>query len=451
MGATQVQVLTPLAAGAIAVVQVVGPAALGIAQAVFRPRSGKMVGEYPQGQLAYGDFLDGQAGVLDDGLALWGRLAEGGAWVEFHLHGGVRIVQRLVRRLAALDCGGQVTGDSQREGSQHSAMEVGMGLQRRGTTVPGAPEGTDAVVSRRQPSSFTSGQHVCCVKDQAFGWLCPLDRWVQGCLAEAATPRVVEWLVGQGVLWRQTVAAWRGRIAAGELESVRVQAEELLGRADLGGLWRGRTLAIVGLPNAGKSSIANRLAGRGVSLVADAPGTTRDWVGQQIALSGWPVLLVDTAGLRATEDPIEAEGVARAIAQARGADLRLLVVDSSCAASDSESWFVREVGLQSSDTIVYSKRDLPAGRPAEGEGLKSFAPNTRVVSVSCVTGEGWSELERALLEGSGLSALQESQSLVFCEELKGSLVRLVSVLGAREPARALAVLDDLAPVDGCGT
>jgi hypothetical protein len=69
------------------------------------------------------------------------------------------------------------------------------------------------------------------------------------------------------------------------------------------------------------------------------------------------------------------------------------------------------------------------------------------VQVSSVTGAGWSGLEQALAEGSGLSALQELQSLVFCEEVKTAIVRLVCALDARELVRSLAVLDDLAPVD----
>ena len=102
VAATHVQILTPLAAGAIAVIQVAGPQALSIAQTVFRPHSGKTLGEYLPNQLTYGDFLDADGTVLDDGLAFWGSLPDGQPWVEFNLHGGVRIVQRLIRRLTDL-------------------------------------------------------------------------------------------------------------------------------------------------------------------------------------------------------------------------------------------------------------------------------------------------------------------------------------------------------------
>jgi tRNA modification GTPase len=402
-----VRILTPLAAGAIAVIQVAGPQALSIAQTVFRPRSGKMLGEYPPNRLAYGDLLDGDGTVLDDGLALHGTAADGGPWAEFHVHGGVRIVQRLIRRLTNLGAHLDPTAPNQTTSWKESL---------------GGPA------------------------DRSFEWLCPLDRWVQECLAAAATARVVQWLVGQGGAWRHTVADWRVRVSAGDIDSVRLEAEEILSRAASGSLWRGRTLAIIGLPNAGKSSIANRLAGQNVSLVATAPGTTRDWVGQQIALGGWPVLLVDTAGLRVTDDPVEAEGVLRAVAQTRRADLRLLVIDRSCAPSDSEGWLVEQVGLQSIDTIAYAKCDLPAGRPP-CDGLAASVGNARTVQVSSLTGAGWSELERVLLDGFGSPALQDLQPLVFCGEMEAFVTRLASVLGARERNRALSVLDDLAPAD----
>jgi small GTP-binding protein len=283
-------------------------------------------------------------------------------------------------------------------------------------------------------------------EDRAFGWLCPLDRWVQACLAEAATPRVVQWLAGQGVAWRNMVADWRGRVSAADVDSVRLEAEGLLSRAASGSLWRGRTLVIIGPPNAGKSSIANRLAGQGISLVASTAGTTRDWVGRRIALGGWPVILVDTAGMRATDDPLEAEGVVRAVAQARRGDLRMLVIDGSCAPSDSESWLVGQVGLESIDMIAYTKCDLPVGRHPDG-GLAASAGNVRTVQVSSLTGAGWSELERVLLDGFGFSALQDLQPVVFCGEVHTVLARLASALGARERIGALSALDDLAPAD----
>ena len=90
----------------------------------------------------------------------------------------------------------------------------------------------------------------------------------------------------------------------------------------------GVTVAVIGAPNVGKSSLVNLLARREVAIVTAIAGTTRDVIEVQLDLGGVPVTLLDTAGLRETDDPVEAEGVARARHRAAQADLRLLVVEA---------------------------------------------------------------------------------------------------------------------------
>jgi len=394
--------LTPIAAGAIAVVQVAGPEALAIAEAVFRPASGRRLSQYAAGRMAYGQFLDAGATVVDDGLAVWGGSFRQ-SWVQFSLHGGVRIVQRVIQRAVAL-------------GAELHAGEA-------------SPD----EVSRPD-------------QDRAFDWLCPLERAIQTCLAQAATPRVVEWLIRQGSLWRGLLADWRRRLQAAQDASVLAEAQSLLDRPDLQDAWRGQTLAILGLPNVGKSTIANRLAGRAVSLVADLPGTTRDWVGQPIGLLGWPVWMVDTAGLRPSTDPVQAASMALALEQARRADLRLLVIDSTCAPSDSECLLAARAGLRSCDVVAWTKCDLAEARPANARRI-DVPPGVRRVHVSGLTGAGWSGLERALAEGFGFSALQEPKPLVFCAEVQMGVAHVVSALKVRKPARALAAAERLTAAD----
>ena len=94
-------------------------------------------------------------------------------------------------------------------------------------------------------------------------------------------------------------------------------------------LREGLSIAIIGPPNAGKSSLLNLLARREAAIVSETAGTTRDVIEVHLDLGGWPVVLADTAGLRETGDAIEQEGVRRARARADAADLRLLVLDAS--------------------------------------------------------------------------------------------------------------------------
>ena len=133
-------------------------------------------------------------------------------------------------------------------------------------------------------------------------------------------------------------------------------------------LREGLHVAVIGAPNAGKSSLVNALAQRDVAIVSEIPGTTRDVLEVRLNLKGYPVILSDTAGLRESRDPIEEEGVRRAKARAASADLRLLVHDGS-----SE-------GDVRGDIEVRSKADLAADR--NGAGLW----------ISTKTGEGLSDL-----------------------------------------------------------
>ena len=139
-------------------------------------------------------------------------------------------------------------------------------------------------------------------------------------------------------------------------------------------LREGLHVAIIGPPNAGKSSLLNALAQRDVAIVSDIPGTTRDVIEVRLDLGGYPVILADTAGLRDSEDRIEQEGVRRARARAEAADLRVLVLDGVMPAQPDVP----------ADIVVWNKADLVSGRM---EGL---------LWVSARTGEGLEKLIRQL-------------------------------------------------------
>ncbi|HEY2359262.1 MAG TPA: GTPase, partial [Phenylobacterium sp.] len=118
----------------------------------------------------------------------------------------------------------------------------------------------------------------------------------------------------------------------------------------------GYRIALVGAPNAGKSTLLNALVGRDAAIVTATPGTTRDVIEIPMVLAGYKTLLADTAGLRDTEEEIEAEGVRRARAWADGADLRVWLVDGSVAELPG---LPEEVGA--GDLCLITKRDLPTG------------------------------------------------------------------------------------------
>ncbi|HHI88440.1 MAG TPA: GTP-binding protein, partial [Hellea balneolensis] len=146
----------------------------------------------------------------------------------------------------------------------------------------------------------------------------------------------------------------------------------------------GLDIAIIGAPNAGKSSILNRLARRDAAIVAKQAGTTRDIVDIHTHIAGLAVRIADTAGLRSTQDPVEAEGVRRAKLRAKDADLRLGVID--LANTNTEVLCT----LQKGDIIVYNKTDIAKPKdPPENTLYQTF-------QVSAQTGDGFPALETAL-------------------------------------------------------
>ncbi|MEM8984530.1 MAG: tRNA uridine-5-carboxymethylaminomethyl(34) synthesis GTPase MnmE [Pseudomonadota bacterium] len=178
-------------------------------------------------------------------------------------------------------------------------------------------------------------------------------------------------------------------------------AERLrVGRA----LTDGLTVALLGRPNAGKSSLMNRLAGHDSAIVTDIPGTTRDLLREVIEVDGLPVTVVDTAGLRtATDDPIEQAGIERARSAAATVDHRLVVIDAAAHAGDSApmanevTTLLGEIGGESAHTVVINKTDL--ARPSD-------APPTWL-SVSAKTGAGIDALTARLHAVAGYGSTQE--------------------------------------------
>ncbi len=143
----------------------------------------------------------------------------------------------------------------------------------------------------------------------------------------------------------------------------------------------GFTLAIVGRPNVGKSSLFNRLLEQDRAIVTDIPGTTRDLVSETASVEGIPVKFVDTAGIREGQDTVESLGIERSYQAMADADLTLVVVDASAPAAEDQALIERAQGKL---LVVANKCDL--AEPALGMG------------VSALTGEGIPELRRAIVD-----------------------------------------------------
>lgn len=197
-------------------------------------------------------------------------------------------------------------------------------------------------------------------------------------------------------------------------------------------LREGLSVAIVGPPNVGKSSLLNALARREAAIVSATAGTTRDIIELHLDLGGWPLVLADTAGIRATDDPVEAEGVRRAKARAETADLKLVVVEAGAAEAQ-----LAELGAiaEKDAVIVANKSDL---------GDFSKLPS-EAIAISATTGAGLASLiERLQQEAEKRLAGGAAAPLVTRARHRAALEEAVSALRRAEGAQeAELVAEDL--------
>jgi tRNA modification GTPase len=217
-----------------------------------------------------------------------------------------------------------------------------------------------------------------------------------------------------------------GAAVVAELEAVRVELASLVSQSRAAEpLRRGLRVAIVGRPNVGKSSLLNRLSGRDRAIVTDLPGTTRDLLESEVVLQGVPLTLVDTAGIRATADRVEALGIARSQGALAAADAVVLLFDLATGWTAADQELRDRVPAGTALLLVGNKADqagLPTGPVAAGAAA---APAT--VAISALHGDGEAALAAALLECCGAAD---------CEAL-------VAALNSRQADLAAAATVDL--------
>lgn len=290
---------------AIAVVRVSGPAAGGavakLAGRVPRPR-----------QAALMRLRDGAGGMLDDALVLWfpAPASETGEDVaEFQLHGGRAVIAAVLRELETVPgCRTAEPGEFSRRAFLNGKIDL---TQAEGLA--------DLIAAETDVQRQNAYRH----RDGVFGRR--VEDWRRGLVeARALTEAPIDFSDEDDV-----PDDLPGRVAE-IVQMLRSKIAEALEAGRRGERLReGLVVAIAGPPNAGKSTLINRIAGREVAIVSPHAGTTRDVIEVRLDLDGYPVILLDTAGIRDSSDPVEQEGVRRARDRAAEADVILWLTDGS--------------------------------------------------------------------------------------------------------------------------
>jgi len=358
--------------GAVGVIRVSGPLVPLIAE--------KVLGALPPPRRAHlAHFLDCNGTSLDQGVALYFPAPAsytGEHVLELQGHGGALIVDVLLQRLLDLGCRMARPGEFSERAFLNGKMDIAQAEAVADLIDAGTAAAARAAVRTMQ------GEFSARINE--------LEKQITGLrkLVEAAIDFPDE------ELEFVSVSAVRTHLAA-----VFAAFDSITAAAAQGALLReGLNVVIAGRPNAGKSSLLNQLVGDDVAIVADSPGTTRDVLRQHVHLDGLPLNLIDTAGLRAAADVVEAEGVRRAKNELKLADRVLYMLDAAAPARGAPDWAaeLEQLPPQVPVTLLFNKIDL-TGSPARIDEC-SVPPR---IYLSAKTGAGLPLLRAHLKERAG--------------------------------------------------
>jgi tRNA modification GTPase len=352
-------IATPVGRGGIGVLRCSGPAVPSLARA--------LLGELPTPRHArFSRFLDIDGQPIDHGIALYFPAPHsftGEDVLELQGHGGPVTQALLLERLLQLGARHARPGEFSERAFLEGKLDLAQAEAVADLIAAGSEQAARAAM-RSLEGEFSRAVH------ELAAALLALRTYVEAAID--FPDEEVDFLASSEVAAR--VADIDGRF-----QDLRTSARQ--GRL----LRDGLHVVIAGRPNAGKSSLLNALAGHPAAIVTDIPGTTRDLLREHLHIDGLPIHLVDTAGLRESADPIEAEGIRRAQAEIRRADLILYVVDAS--------------GRPTSGKVAEEVAALPEGVAVMQVWNKCDlepAPAGVGLPVSAITGEGISALKAAI-------------------------------------------------------
>jgi tRNA modification GTPase len=375
---TIVAIATPPGRGGVGIVRVAGDTAR--VEAIARALAGRV----PPARVATLVTLrDGENHVLDAGLALYFPAPHsytGDATLELHAHGSPAALQLLVARCLELGARLAQPGEFTRRAFLNGKLDLA-----QAEAVADLIDAASATAARAAARSLTG----------------EFSAAVHAIVAEVTELRVL--LEAALDFPDEDVGFVRAADTAARLRAVRAQLAALTDRARAGArLRQGLTVVLAGRPNVGKSSLLNRLVREDAAIVTDVPGTTRDTIERPMELAGVPLTVVDTAGLRPTDDAVERMGIARTDAAVARADVVLVVADARDAGEalhPDDVAVLDRLPAAVPRVIVHNKSDLTRV-PAHVERREGVAH----VWLSALTGAGVDALEALLLEVAGLSA-----------------------------------------------
>ena len=351
--------------GGIGIIRISGPDSLKIANKIFSPFHKGEILDYPIRTLIYGNILDGDT-IIDEVLLAYMKgpnsyTAED--VIEINCHGGFISVRKILELVLRSGARPAQAGEFTKRAFLNGRIDLSQA------------EAVIDIINAKTEESHNMAQSqlegalskkIRGLRDQITSILAQLE------VAIDYPEEDIEFITYKELV-DQTI-------------EVNDQMKKLYKTADTGKILReGLKTAILGKPNVGKSSLMNLILGEDRAIVTDIPGTTRDVIEEFVNIKGIPLKIVDTAGIRATDDLVEKIGVEKSREHMKLADLALVVLDSS-RPLDQEDIQILENIDQTKSLVILNKTDLDC--KMDIEGLKSYVDPENIINISALKGHG---------------------------------------------------------------
>ena len=408
-------IATPLGEGGIGIVRLSGNKSLAIVEKIFQPASSKKLKNNSH-CLIYGTIIEPNGQAIDEALVVYMRgphsyTAED--VVEIQAHSSIAGLQKILSLVLAN--GARLANPG--EFTQRAFLNGRLDLTQAEAVL-------DIIKSRTQASlKLAMRQHKGLLSKKISSYRQLLKDIVVQLEAVIDYPEEdIEDLTAQDV--------------SAKLQALQTQLKELLDSAKVGKVLKeGLRVVITGQPNVGKSSLLNLLLQEERAIVSNIAGTTRDVIEEKLIVAGIPIVLVDTAGIRETEDVIEKIGVAKSYSNIESADLVLLMLDASQGLNADDEKLLAAIGEQEYFVLV-NKIDVPADLEKIKSQLALYKPK-KTIYLSLVTGEGMAEFKEQLTQQVFGSSGQLLEDNVYIQNVRHEQLLQTAAQHLQEADQAL--------------
>ena len=408
---------TPAGRGGIGVIRLSGPASLNIATSFFHSKS--VPEPAAPNRALFGRVLDDtSAEVIDEAILTYfkaPRSYTGEDVVEISCHGSPLILARVLKM--AVQKGARIAEPGEFTFRAFFNKRIDLAQAQAVRDVINAQTQYQARVATKQLEGELS-KRLTPLKDLVVEVIVHLESSVEF-VEEDISPQAASTLLDKICRVIDSLTAIAGSFSFGRY------------------LREGFDLAIVGRPNVGKSSVFNRLIGSDRAIVTELPGTTRDALYESTSISGVPVRLIDTAGIRETPDLVESIGITRSRSAIADADISVLVLDASTPLADEDITLLESVP-ETRRIVALNKIDLPnrleeLAHKEGGHTLTTFRDNQ--VSISALTGKGFEELTAKIFERLSGDATTERDDIMLTDARQHAAVE--KAIGLLQSAQEL--------------